>query len=442
LLLGETITINRLAVAGVWSLSAANRKLSSTLDRFVAELGTIEDGALYTVPDFESMLGLNEALALANFNAAQSETLTALWMLSGKVGRVRCDDGVGNTVLTYRETLPPDLLPLLVLDASGGVRYTYAEMSEGRGNINHLAKAPKLYSRLTAHVWSVGGGKSSFKHGAAGMQQRAEVIAKLIDTKPDEEWLVVHHKTNPNVADVPKAVRAALTTDAERVKFLEWGSHHGTNDYRDIKNVVLAGVLYYRKSAYEALGRLSRGMPPEAGAYPAESLARVTDGELRHHILQAANRGAMRNADGDECHPCDLYVIAKVDGGTAKLIGEVFPRCEVKRWRVGLDVSLSGKVRDAFEWIKAKIESGAELVKISDVAKALDLSAGNFTNRVRRHPEFVDALAEIGVTEWGRGQRLTHFRAITASDFGFTAHPARGTTGGLVIQKRKEGPLT
>jgi len=425
LLIGEAITVNRSDAAAVWLAVITHPKLGPMLDAVVREIASLEDGSLYTLPDFAETVGLNEALAYAvNRDGSPSPStasdMAALWFLSGRAVRVRHDGRAGNTLLTYRETLPPDLLPLLVLDASGGVRHTYSEMDEGRGNIQHLSQARKCYERLSVNVWSVGGGKGQFERGSSSAKIRTDAIARLIDTKPDEEWLIVHHKESSRVGDVASAIRGALTTDSGRVHFLTWGEHHGTNEFRSVPNVVLAGVLYYPPSAYEALGRLSRGLAPDAGDYSATARARIADGEVRHHVLQAANRGTMRQADGDQCHPCNLYVMAQLTGGAAKLLGEVFPQCHVQRWRVGLDVELSGKVREAFAFIKAQLDNGVELVKIGDVAKAVGVAAANFAKDVRRHNAFVDALAEIGVTEYGKGQRKTHFRRLTASDFGFT----------------------
>jgi hypothetical protein len=48
-------------------------------------------------------------------------------------------------VLDYRETLPENLAPLVILDASGRVRTTYRQWRQNRGGLEWLATATKRY---------------------------------------------------------------------------------------------------------------------------------------------------------------------------------------------------------------------------------------------------------------------------------------------------------
>lgn len=63
------------------------------------------------------------------------------------------DGALGNTVLDYRETLPDDILPLVVLDASARVRATYTLWESGREGLHILPSATKRYDDLTVNVW-------------------------------------------------------------------------------------------------------------------------------------------------------------------------------------------------------------------------------------------------------------------------------------------------
>jgi hypothetical protein len=56
--------------------------------------------------------------------------------------------GWGAAILDYRETLPDDLKPVLVLDASALVRTTYALWSKHRGGLVHLPSAQVDHQRL------------------------------------------------------------------------------------------------------------------------------------------------------------------------------------------------------------------------------------------------------------------------------------------------------
>ena len=73
-----------------------------------------------------------------------------LWM-SGHDVRLYKDDWSGATTITYRESLPSEFAPLLVLDASGSLRLTYELWEKGRGNLVDLFSPGKAYSNLTIH---------------------------------------------------------------------------------------------------------------------------------------------------------------------------------------------------------------------------------------------------------------------------------------------------
>src|SRR6476646_2920637 len=108
---------------------------------------------------------------------------TALITLNGRVARIRRENRNGPTMLTYRDTLPDDLAPLLVLDASARVRQTYRWMEQHRGSVVRLTPATKNYEPLTIHTWQTSGSKSGF--GTNG-DVLTKGIADTILTKPDE----------------------------------------------------------------------------------------------------------------------------------------------------------------------------------------------------------------------------------------------------------------
>jgi hypothetical protein len=85
-------------------------------------------------------------------------------------------------------------------------------------------------------------------------QALLEGIAETINSKPEEEWLVVHHKAGIGV-DFVAELQKRVTGNPERVKLLHWGVHQATNDYADVPNVILAGTLFYRKRSVRSACR-------------------------------------------------------------------------------------------------------------------------------------------------------------------------------------------
>jgi hypothetical protein len=171
-------------------------------------------------------------------------------------------------------------------------------MERERGNLVRLRTAPKRYDPLTVNVWQTGGGKSAFAKDGAKL---ASGIAKAIDSKPNERWLVVTHRNDNRVGNIEKTVKGLLSeTSEENVTFIQWGSHSATNKYADVPNIILAGTLFYRGSYYEALKRLASGRRTAAGAVTEDELDRTELGEHAHLILQALCRGSVRKSDGDQ----------------------------------------------------------------------------------------------------------------------------------------------
>jgi hypothetical protein len=408
-------------------LAATHKGLAEAILATFVELLRVENGTVYRVPDFAalasekrgelcnrnptsfpSLLDLNEALGfLASAPPQDQQAITALWLLSGKTVSVRHDGAYGNTVLDYRETLPEGLAPLVVLDASGRVRTTYRQWRENRGGLKLLTPAMKRYDNLTVHCWQTGGGKSAFRRNG---QTLLDGIAETINAKPEEEWLVVHHKDGIGVDLVPD-LQKRITGDPERVKFLHWGNHHATNEHVEVPNVILAGTLFYRPSYYEALARLAADKRPAQGRINAETEEEVTIGEHRHLILQALCRGSVRRCQGDMCAPCNAYIIAAPRSGIPEALPAIFPGCRVVKWQP-VKKELRGKVKEAVEFVVDWFKKNPDgLLRFNVVQKALGISAaGTFKNDVRRHPDFIEALDNHGITEaWRIGDNRRGF---------------------------------
>jgi hypothetical protein len=318
-------------------------------------------------------------------------------------------------MLDFRDTLPQDIVPLLVLDASARVRETYSLWEDQRGGLVRLPPAPKSYAPLTIHVWQTSGGKDAFRKNG---DELVEGIANTIKTKPTERWLVVYHKGIGR--EIDRDVMSLLPgVDADAVRFLNWGAHEATNAYADIPNVILAGTLFYGSAFYEALGRAAAGRPSEDGPFSTEAYQAVMRGEHRHLILQALCRGVVRKCRGNVCPKSDAYIIASVRSGIAQELPAIFPGARMVRWKP-VARKLSGKVGAAAAFVIDAINSGTEHVSFAAVRKHVAITnTSNFNKVVRRHSSFVEALAERGIAEWPK-VRPTGFRNEHDAYFGTT----------------------
>jgi hypothetical protein len=411
---GRTLTLNRDDLGRLFRpLRYSYPRLTDAIEDLFVELRQKSDGELVTVPDFATQYGvdLNDALRVTEawptasppqlVSAAMDQSAVSdLWPLFGKTVSVRKDGAMGATILDYVETLPKDIGPLLVLDASGRVRATYTEWEEKRGGLVRLRSAPKRYDDLTVHVWNRSGGKGAFREKG---DELAEGIILTVNSKPTEDWLVVVHREDTIGLNLEKLVRAALP-DHTGLHFCTWGSHSATNEYRAIPNVILAGSLYYPASYREALGRLASGRRPSDGPFTDDELARITLGEHRHLLLQALCRGAVRLCVEDRCAPCDAYLIASVRSGIRPALGEIFPGCKITDWRP-IKRTLKGKLEETRRFVTGYFTTNPDhdRLRLKDVQKAIgEPYPSTFRNNIRRNPGLVTALAEDGIVEQGR----------------------------------------
>ena len=139
--------------------------------------------------------------------------------------------------------------------------------------------------------------------------------------------LVVHFKPSGSLPNMQAEIDELVVGDKTRIKYLTWGRHTATNEYSDIKHVVLAGVLQYPAAQIEAMGRSAKKMGNEE-AFSDDDFLQTRYGEVAQHILQAATR--VRKSVNGGCYPgCHLYAIfsaRKSVGIPKELLSRGIPR--------------------------------------------------------------------------------------------------------------------
>lgn len=120
-------------------------------------------GDEFEMPDVQLEMGVDLSAALGMLPSDQEErhrpAVEALYAMAGKAVRLSAGNGRVVTALDIRDALPKDFAPVLVLDASGRVRYTYEAWEKGPGGLTRLKDAPKNYEKLNISVLERGGGK-------------------------------------------------------------------------------------------------------------------------------------------------------------------------------------------------------------------------------------------------------------------------------------------
>lgn len=410
---GEVVSINTDQLAALRDpLRMSHPALAEVVEELEQALKASGGRGAYDWPDLEKVTGVPLWSAKKRLAQGHNTRLDSLYALSGRCVLLRKASNASSviTALDSRDAIPDDLAPVLILDASGRVRSTYSQWEKLKGNLVRLQSAARDYSNLTVNVMDRGSGKTEWTQNCEAL---ALEVAKLIDSKPDEEWLVIYHKSVSG-GTIPDQIMGLLSSDPGRVRFLNWGKHQGTNEFRHIRNVILAGLNNYTETDYEMAARHYGKVPIDQDA-PKTLVDDMQAGEHKHHILQALCRSALRQGSGLECGLCDAYIIAPKRSGVRKLLPQVFPGCKVGTWKPTKQKA-KGKVQEALAYVQMYFEDYPEGVLLfAELRSVLGYDASNFRNRIRKHDSFKAGLEELGVEEVieGNGRHCNALAKVT-----------------------------
>lgn len=376
-------------------------KLHAELKKLIRAIDDASDDSFVDVPDLEGS-GVDVATALGILSAEKRiirDAMRDLYLLSGKTVAV-VKHGNNGSFVHYENTLPDDLKPYVVCDASGRVRQTYPHWADGRGDLVELQRATKDYSNLKVGLWQTSGSKSAWKTNASEL---IDGITTTVDQEPDRSFLIVYHMQSTSVPiDIPAEIRSRAINPG-RLEFVYWGSEdcRATNRFRDIDRVILAGTLFMDESYYEAIARLSRGVPSDS-RLAKEHRRQIKLGEHCDLILQAVCRGSVRKLVNGRCGDCKVYVIAAANSGIGQLLkeGVIFPGATVEDWNpVNKERSLTGLVKAATDYVTDYFRFNPEgRLSVPHLRERVGVNdKDNFNKDVIRHPDFIAHLESLGL---------------------------------------------
>lgn len=215
------------------------------------------------------------------------------------------------------------------------------------------------------------------------------------------------------VADIDGNRDLLLMGNPERLHFAHWGGedYRATNRFKDVRNVILAGTLFYEHGYYDALGRLSRGMNSDE-RLGKEARKDIEHGEHAQTILQALCRGSVRKSIGNKCGQCDAYIIANPNSGIPKMLedGVIFPNAKVVDWSP-VERKLTGKVKEAVDFATDYLSRDPKAKPpASTIMAELGMNRQDWHNDVVKHKDFEGALASLGIAfVRGKGRKGSYF---------------------------------
>jgi hypothetical protein len=312
-------------------LSQAMAPIADRIIKITGELSTLKDGDTYQFPNFEEEYGetwndIREDISVKREKLGEWERKVAytLWKISGKKVQIS-KDFEGRTIIDWKQSLPEDFFPVVVFDASGRVRTMYDFYGYASDKLSPITEFERDFSYLTFHHINLGAGKHSWR-------TKPELLGKLTKTlltqEPERATLVIAHlpeKTGKNrVPDIEKD----LGKDCPNARFLTWGLHKQTNEFRDFDKLILPGLLYLPKSQIKVTTYASLQTPVTVKLEQAEKYFKeIERGEIRADLLQAVGRIARSTDQDGNPKPADVWIVASDQqaGSIEKLLEETFP---------------------------------------------------------------------------------------------------------------------
>lgn len=156
---GVELMLSEDDLASLWGLFRRSApKLCQALQDLRDAFKASRSGEVLAVPSLEEMGGMkgvyevNRLLADKCFSGTDRERLERLQQAAGENLPVHRNAFGNAMLLDYRETLPQDLFPLLVLDASGRCRETYKLMESRGDTLVRLPSATKRYEIVSQRM--------------------------------------------------------------------------------------------------------------------------------------------------------------------------------------------------------------------------------------------------------------------------------------------------
>jgi hypothetical protein len=334
-----------------------------------------------------------ERLAELRLPKQAQQALSSLVTMGGRRMGVGGGYRGQRSLIGVKPSLPKDFYPVIVFDASGRVRSAY-QMRELDVPLRHLPSLTNSYQNLKVHWWNKAFGKDT----RANPTKRAEVLAvaaELINSDPEDGWLVIHHKAEEGNYDIEGELRDLLA-DQRSAEFLHWGDHHGTNKFREIKKVLVLGMFRKPEAAYTALAMGVSGKPFDEVVHAEREFLRL--GEHRHDLLQAICRSNVRNAVEGVAGQADVYLVA---GGSwlHKEISSTFPDCTLIEW-VPRQRDPTGQLARVIALLQAyKSDPTVITTTKKQVREAAGIASSHGLSQVLRDPRVQDVIRrrEIGV---------------------------------------------
>ena len=369
------------------------------LKRWSLELDEAPDGQCQ-VPDFEAAgVDFHKLEEAVMEDAEKATQVKALEVLSGNTGHVMRDNLTGATVVTHTPELPPNLLPVIVTDASAarGVHHeSYVQMARSR-RVVHLRQAGKTYRNMTLRIVPVAASRSVYwdQRTTRGKELIEMAVRYVRSVAPAKVLIVSYKKSRPirgiDQRTIRDAINARLTDDEGlRVHHLTWGSHTATNDHKDVPHVLLMGLSFVPSTVSYAASAAAQDLPmrtADPGQHPSHAdVAAMGSGMLRDTTMQAILRGHARMGSDGDCGVMQAVVIQSPQTGLShSAYREMFPGVRIVDDRSLMPAKpLKGRLKALSVIAIRRLNGGEDELRFPSLREELRVTRSDFGKLVQQ----------------------------------------------------------
>ncbi len=323
-------------------------------------------------------------------------TLEALVKLAGSHAYLTGNDKAGWNFIGAGRPMPADIAPLFILDASARLTARYRQLSAYGMKVVELEPATLSYDNVNIHWYDRGAGQTALNDPAQrGVIYKA--IADLTNAKPTEQFLLVISKRACGGGDdwpaaLPKELHG-MVSDPNRVKVATWGRHIGTNEFRDIPNVIIVSSYNYGSNAYDALALAATGCRADEIGRDAR---REQEAEaFMHNVYQAVCRSSVRLRRGASSGFAHVYLIMEDSDRRRAQITQAFPGASVESWVPHPPIKESK--HDLVLRVLSSILQTQSFVGFNELREACGSKDKTYLHKTLRSDRFKSAIAIRGI---------------------------------------------
>jgi hypothetical protein len=426
------------SLSGAGRLQNANApEAADALLEWSLALSRAPEGQL-AVPDFED-LGVDFRL-LEDAVGDRDELVAAskaLAIISGGTGCVIRDNTAGRraaNMISCVPELPSSLLPVLVTDASAaiGVHHAAYELMAANRRVVRLKEAAKTYGNFTVRIVPTAASRSTYhdrttsKAGAPSKaRELVDMAVRYARSVAPAEILFVSYKTRFTFKDmrertIAAAIDARLTEPDKaggRIHHLTYGQHTATNEFKNVRHVMLMGLNFLPRVASHAATGAALDKPmrtTDAADHPSETqITAMRLGMLRDATLQALLRGHARMGDNGDCGVMEAIVLQTRQTGLSDDDWRgMFPGVQLVDDRTLMPQKpLRGKLKELSDLVSVRLAAGEREMSNPTLCGAMGMHRTDFAKLVKR-PEWGAYVAGLGLVPCRLKGNVTGLRAV------------------------------